>query len=560
MEDDDPGLSAVIHSAKSMIGNVIKIYKARQNLLEKDPSLKDGLETTAARCKVILSVPESVWPTDMKPMYKRLVKCIERGGLLETEFKELFPTLDAYFADNQVALKRGDLAPKRGKKRANPDGATEVFAGAERQRNVSGVGVPTKKAAAPPQGPPPAVPAALLPGFLRGDALNTYIADCEREIPHFKSQMDHSDTFDEFQKALAVVKAVAEDRACTLLGADVRPVRALLERMTTAPPPCCSVCAGVVDLFQSSGYCMRHYFDHIVWPRTTRNFSSSLDLDLTVYERLQEWTRDMRNGDAQLTLNTLTSLVRAWDTFDSTILARPPREEEEVRPDPAAAQQQQVLGEVEVPPQPPTEPVVVEEEEVAQRQPPLAAAVVEQDEVPAQEQSPFAATALVQEEVLSQQEPPRAATALVEEEAVVATAVAPQRPVHPFFDATARRQTAVGVFVADDDDTDKKETKKKKKRERTWEAVAVERVLSRHGDTIPDGARKLLKLISGDAEAVFNEQIEVEEEEGKRDVPYAIVMVVDGQPFMHSRHASWQEAQDAMPPPCEYITYRLMKC
>jgi hypothetical protein len=117
----------------------------------------------------------------------------------------------------------------------------------------------------------------------------------------------------------------------------------------------------------------------------------------------------------------------------------------------------------------------------------------------------------------------------------------------------------VGVFVADDDDNDKKETKKKK-RERTWEAVAVERVLSRHGDTIPDGARKLLKLISGDAEAVFNEQIEVEEEEGKRDVPYAIVMVVDGQPFMHSRHASWQEAQDAMPPPCEYITYRLMKC
>ncbi len=530
MEDDDPSVNGVIHSAKSMIGNVINVYKSRLDLLEKAPLLKDGLETTAERCKVILSVPESAWPTDMKPAYKRLLKCVGKGDLLETEFKELFATLDAYFATNEEALKRGDLAPKRGKKRANPSAGS------------AGAGVPTKKAAPPPAAPSRDVSRPLaaantsvpvVPGFLRGDVLNAYIADCEKKIPHFKSQMDHSDTFDEFQKTLAVVKAVAEDPACALLGADVRPVRALLERMTTAPPPCCSVCAGVVDLFQSSGYCIRHYFEHIVWPRTTRNVSSSLDVDLTAYERLQERTQDMRNGDVQLTLNALTGLVRDWDMFDSSILARPPREES-AQPAPRAEHEENV-------PQPQAEPVVVEEKEDA----PLAQAPAGQEE-----------------EEVPEQQPPLAA-AVVQEEAVVVTAVAPQRPVHPFFDAAARRLAMPTAAPqqqanADDDDDIKKGSQPRKKRERTWEAVAVERVLSRHGDTIPDGARKLLKLISGDAEAVFNEQFEEGDE--KRDIPYAIVMVVDGQPFMHSRYASWQEAQDAMPPPCEYIAYRLMKC
>lgn len=79
MEDDDPSVNGVIHSAKSMIGNVINVYKARLDLLEKAPSLKNGLEAVAERCKVILSVPEAVWPTDMKPVYKRLVKCIGKG-------------------------------------------------------------------------------------------------------------------------------------------------------------------------------------------------------------------------------------------------------------------------------------------------------------------------------------------------------------------------------------------------------------------------------------------------------------------------------------------------
>lgn len=535
MEDDDPSVNGVIHSAKSMIGNVINVYKSRLDLLEKAPSLKDGLEAVAERCKVILNVPESVWPTDMKPAYKKLFKCVGKGDLLETEFKELFPTLDTYFAANEEALKRGDLAPKRGKKRANPNSGSTGSAGA------STGGVPTKKAAPPPapsrdvsRPQAAANTSVVVPGFLRGDELNAYIADCEKKIPHFKTQMDHSETFDEFQKALAVVKAVAEDPACTLLGADVRPVRALLERMTTAPPPCCSVCAGVVDLFQSSGYCMRHYFEHIVWPRTTRNVSSSLDVDLTAYERLQERTQDIRNGDVQLTLNTLTGLVRDWDTFDSSILARPPREESAPQPqaEPVVVEQKEDAPRTQVP----------MEEEGAQQRPPQAAAVVEEEEE--------------EEDVLSQQEPPRAA-APAEEEAVVVTAVAPQRPVHPFFDPAARRQAAVVEVLAADDDN-KKETKKKKKRERTWEAVAVERVLSRHGDAIPDGARKLLKLISGDAEAVFNEQIEEDGEE--RDVPYAIVGVVDGQPFVHSRYASWQEAQEAMPQPCQYIMYRLMKC
>jgi hypothetical protein len=70
-------------------------------------------------------------------------------------------------------------------------------------------------------------------------------------------------------------------------------------------------------------------------------------------------------------------------------------------------------------------------------------------------------------------------------------------------------------------------------------------------------------LISGGTETVFNEQITMSQEStGAATAPqsYAIVMVVDSQPFMPSRHASWQDAQDAMPPPCEFFTYRIMKC
>jgi hypothetical protein len=99
-----------------------------------------------------------------------------------------------------------------------------------------------------------------------------------------------------------------------------------------------------------------------------------------------------------------------------------------------------------------------------------------------------------------------------------------------------------------------------KKRERSWESVAVERVVSRYGDVIPDEPRKLLKLISGDAQRVFNELIAECDEGLSNRHRYVIVMVMDGQPFVHSQHASWQEAQDAMPPPCEFITHRIMKC
>ena len=516
MSEDDERFKTNVDSAKTMVGTIVKLYEPRVEMLLKNPSLRDTFGQTKRLCEDIAAIKKGLWPEDLQKALGRMATCVKRGDFLSEKFQREFRPLSDHYKTHKEALMAATVATegdKRGKKRT---AATTVATATVVAATVPGGG------------------GGGGGGLLKGDALKSFIADCEARIPRFKSQMEHASTFDQFQKELAVLQSLSENPACALLGGSVESVRLLMDQMTTSPAPCCCVCTGVSNMFQATGYCARHYFDHVINPRLQVNMPSALEFDTSIYEALREKSRELEQNDV-LTCSNLSALIGEWTRFDSSILGNPPSRPQIIQVVEEEAEEEDEHETMIDLPQPPPEAADVEEVESPPPPPqqPVAAVVVVEEFIPPP-----------QPPVVEQLAPPQAAAAVEELIPPPQAAAVEEELIPPQAAAVDLEELRIRL----------------KKRERSWESVAVERVVSRYGDAIPDEPRKLLKLISGDAQRVFNELIAECDEGVSNRHRYVIVMVMDGQPFVHSQHASWQEAQDAMPPPCEFITHRIMKC